>query len=363
MGVEIDDDWSQDRDDPGRADAGYQRTWRPLPLDDVLEGTYTPPLPTVGARTDGKGLFYPGKTHTVASETEAGKTWFGLAACLDEMRIDHHVVYLDFEDDRSTMTGRLLTLGVTRARIRDQFHYLNPQEALGTGINLDDLNQLLGDTRPTLAIVDGVTEAMGLHNLEPNDNGDAARFSRILLRRITAAGAACVALDHVTKDREGRGRYALGAVHKLNGLDGAAYTLTNRSPFGIGVTGKSTIKISKDRIGQLRRHGLPSSGGQHWYGDLVLESHGEEFAELTIEPPDDHAGDDFRPTHVMQKLSQLIANKAGEKGLSGRKVQDLARGNAQVNRTALALLEIEGYISPTPHRSLQAYTGDEDDTP
>lgn len=70
----------------------------------------------------------------------------------------------------------------------------------------------------------------------------------------------------------------------------------------------------------------------------------------------------FHPQNVMKKLSQLLIDKADGKGLSGRKIQDLARGNAQTNRTALTLLELEGYITPSPHKSIRPYTGDPDDT-
>jgi hypothetical protein len=343
----------RDQDD----EATWHRSWQPADLTASLNGTYEPPRPTVGARTDKAGMFYPSRMHTVASESEGGKTWLALSAACDEIAAGNHVAYLDFEDDQDAMVGRLLTLGMHRDRIHDQFHYIRPEDPLGTGINLDDLHTVLEQHSPTLGIVDGVTDAMVLHGLNPLDNSDAAKFSRLLPRRITASGAACVNLDHVTKDRQNRGRYALGAIHKLNGLNGAAYVLENRRAFGIGITGKSTLKISKDRPAQLRANALPAGMGMWWYGDLVLRSHGEEFAEVSIEPPVERSGE-FRPTELMARLSRLIQNKGGDKGLSGRQVQSLARGKAELNRTALTLLEIEGYISPTPHKHLMAFTED-----
>jgi hypothetical protein len=65
----------------------------------------------------------------------------------------------------------------------------------------------------------------------------------------------------VTKAEEARDRYALGAVHKLNALDGAQYLLDDRRQFGVGITGTSMVRIAKDRPGQLRVHALPSSTG------------------------------------------------------------------------------------------------------
>ena len=261
--------YQQPPDDDAEPEARC-RPWQPVDLGAVLDGTYQPPQPTVGRREDGTGMLYPGRAHTVVSETEGGKTWLALSWALDEMNAGHHVVYIDFEDDEGGVVGRLLLLGAHRDLIRAQFHYLRPEMAIGTGINRDDLDRVLSAYEPTLGVIDGITEAMTVHGLNPLDNADAATFGRLLPKRITEAGAACASLDHVTKAAEGRGRYALGAVHKLNALNGAAYLLENRTPFGVGLTGRSTIRIAKDRPGQLRRNALPSTGGSYWFGDLVL---------------------------------------------------------------------------------------------
>jgi hypothetical protein len=334
-------------------DPAAPRPWQPVDLSTVLNGSWTAPQPLVGRRGDGKGIFYPAKCHTVVSETEGGKTWFALSVALDEMAEGNHVVYIDFEDDEGGIVGRLLTLGAHRDRIRERFHYLRPSDALGNGINLDDLRQVLVEYSPTLAILDGITEAMVLHGLNPLDNQESAAFGKILPRRIADTGCAVASLDHVVKDKEGRGRYALGAVHKLNGLDGASYLLTNRTPFGVGLTGRSTIKIAKDRPGQLRKNALSSSGGTHWYGDLVLHSHGEEFAEVSIEAPIERVGD-FRPTVLMTRVSEALAKNGA---LSQRKVITAVGGNRQSVIDALNFLILDGYVTEqTPHKLVQPYT-------
>ena len=53
-----------------------ERSWRKVDLEPVLSHTWKPPEPTVGQRSDGVGLFYPAKVHTIASESEA---WQNLA--------------------------------------------------------------------------------------------------------------------------------------------------------------------------------------------------------------------------------------------------------------------------------------------
>ena len=329
----------------------FQRSWQPVNLTDVLDGTWQPPRPTVGRRLDNVGMFYPGKCHTVVGETESGKGWFASAVTVDEMAAGNNVVYLDFEDSKGPVVGRLLSLGVHPDVIAEQFHYLRPADRLGTGLHLDDLRQVLNDTSPTLAVIDGITEAMVMHGLDPLKNNDAAAFGRMLPRRIAEHGAAVASLDHVTKDREGRGRYALGAVHKLNGLDGAAYTLDNRTPFGVGTVGRSTIRIAKDRPGQLRRHALPSSGGSWWFGDLVLDASGA-LLEVSIEPPTERS-EDFRPTVLMCRIAEALAHHGP---LAGRRIDAAVTGKATSIRSALDYLILDGFVSEkTPHELLKPY--------
>ena len=336
--------WFDDEDD-------LPRTWQPVDVEPVLNGTWKPAEATVGRRSDGAGLFYPGKCHTIASESEGGKTWLAGSACIDEMRDGNHVLYVDFEDDVGGLVSRLLVMGASHDDIRRRFHYLRPLAPLGTGINLDDLNRVL-DLGPTLGCIDGVTEALGLHGLDPNKNDEVARFGRMLPRRIANSGAASVSLDHVTKNGEARGRYAIGAVHKLNGLDGAAYVLENRRAFGIGIKGVSTIKIAKDRPGQLRKNGLPSSGGLHWYGDLVVDSYDQDNAEVSVEPPVEHS-DDWRPVVLMERISKALELHGP---LAQRRIIAAVQGKTDSIRSALDFLILDGFVSEKPpHELLKPY--------
>jgi hypothetical protein len=227
-----DGDQDQQASEQGDEQAGEQperSTWRPVDLTAVLDGTWRPPEPSVGRRSDDNGVFYPGKTHTVVSETEAGKTWFALAACKSEMEDGCHVFYIDFEDDEGSVADRLLALGADPEVIREQFHYFRPEHPL-EGRHLEALLEELDAHRPSLALVDGVTEAMTLHALNPNDNVDIALFDKRVAQPLTITGAAQVSFDHVTKDKDGRGRYAIGGVHKLTSFLARATPLRAVSP-------------------------------------------------------------------------------------------------------------------------------------
>ena len=70
--AEADNLAAQDDDGP--------RPWKAVDLEPVLSQRWQPPVPTVGQRHDGVGIFYPGKVHTIASESEAGKTWLVVTA-------------------------------------------------------------------------------------------------------------------------------------------------------------------------------------------------------------------------------------------------------------------------------------------
>lgn len=321
-------------------------SWRPVDLTAVLSGDHDPALPTVGRRDDGVGLFYPGRLHTVASESEGGKTWLLMVAAAAEMNAGHAVLYLDFEDDEAGVVGRLLALGAGPETIAARFCYIRPDEAITALGNRADLAQALGDLRPRLAVLDGITEAMSLHGLEMKDNTDIARFGKLLPRWIADQGPASVGLDHVTKDRDTRGRYAIGGVHKLNGVNGAALLLENRVPFGIGNIGRSSVLIAKDRPGQLRRHALPAGEGLHWLADLVIDSPADAagtYVEARLARPNGDAPA-FRPTALMAKISAALAHASAP--LSKQDIEARVRGKRVADvRTALAALIDEEYVT------------------
>lgn len=343
-------DW-QDVDAEPAAKEAAPRTWAAQDLASVLDGSYRPPQPTVGRRDDGIGLFYPGRMNSVASESEAGKTWFALIACLQEINDGKHVLYLDFEDDAGGVVGRLLCLGAHPDDILERFHYIRPENS-PSDIDLIDLAMVL-EHSPTLAIVDGVTEGMSLLGLELKDNTDVAKFGRQLLRPLMNAGAAVVTLDHVVKSAENRGRYSIGGVHKLNGLNGVMYMLENRRPFGIGVTGKSTVRVAKDRPGQIRKNGLSHSSGMHWYADLVVKSESAEFAEAHLYSPiqrdeEDREADEEQKRIDGLKRKVLEALQRATEALTGKGIEDRVTGKAADIRRAVADLIDGGQIVAKP---------------
>jgi hypothetical protein len=110
----------------------------------------------------------------------------------------------------------------------------------------------------TLAVIDSVTEAMSLLGLNPYDSTETAEFFAQLPRPLAEGGAAVVLLDHVVKDRDNRGRWAIGAQHKMAGSD-VCFSLEAIRPFGRGLTG-GCLGSRSPRTGLGSCGSAPSAG-------------------------------------------------------------------------------------------------------
>jgi hypothetical protein len=198
-------------------------TWRPVDLAAALDGGTIDPAPVLLTRDDGACLLYNGKVHTIAGESESLKTWLILLACATVINTGYHALFIDYEDAPDPIARRLLALGCSLDTILRFFHYVRPAEPYAAPAAAVLASALPGPM--AIVVIDGVTEAMSAHGYDPNDNADVAVFSARLPRPFAATGAIVVMIDHVTKNREGRGRFAIGAQHKLSAVDGAAYTV------------------------------------------------------------------------------------------------------------------------------------------
>lgn len=328
-------------------------TWAPVNLEPVLAGEYLDPPPTMLRRTDGIPLLYTGAVHTVSGESESGKTWLTLLAALQELQNGNPVTFIDFEDRADRVIARLLALGATPAQIRDHFAYIRPDRPLDDS-GRHQLTPAL--TGRTLVIVDGVTEAMTLHGYDLNSNEDSARFQALLPRWIADHGPAVAMIDHVVKNKDDQGRFAIGAQHKLAGIDGAAYVVKILQPFARGRRGVAQIIVAKDRPGYVREQA---------FGKVIAEftldgsiSDVIVIAELT--PPGETSGRtsdgrSWEPTHLMEKISGFVA---ANPGMSKKAIEDLVNGKAATKRAALELLVVRGYIATKagPKNAVQHFT-------
>lgn len=316
--------------------------------------------PTMLKRTDGVALIYPGKNHSFHGETETGKSWVGVLVCAERIEAGEHALYMDFEDNARDVVGRLLALGVDPEAAEQHFHYQRIDEPMGrAGAAAHD--KLLAQLAPSVVIIDGVTEALVLHGWSLKDNEDVARFIRDVPRRINRHGAATAMIDHVGRDREARGRFAIGAQHKLAGLDGAAYTFETVEPFGRGRHGIARITVAKDRPGHVRRH----ADRYGRIGEFHLAADSDGTVTIAALRPPAAAGAAFRPTALMEKISRYLEVQAAPQ--SQTSIEAAIPNKVAYVRKALQTLIEEGHVDVEEgarnarlHRSARRYREDED---
>lgn len=248
------DEFPFDPYEPGDEVEQEESLWPQVRMSDVYHDE-TVDVPTVGMEMPHGGhMLYAGKEHSIAGETESGKSWIAVMHCLAEMRKGHNVIYVHFEESSHVPTLlRFKLLGMTEAEA-DFLTFVAPRGPYRPR-DMESLQAL----RPSLVVLDGINEAYSLFGAEIASAEDTAAMRRKITKPFTEVGAATLGLDHVAKNAT-TGRYAFGSVHKANSLDGASFLLRNDEPMGRGRNGSSRLLVAKDRPGHLRQHGMAYDG-------------------------------------------------------------------------------------------------------
>lgn len=206
--------------------------------------------PEMLKREDGHSILYPGKINAIFGESESGKTWVALEAVRQELVRGNWVMYIDFEDSARGIMNRLKTLKTPQEGF-SRFLYANPDSAYTPAIS-EALLATLSEFKPSLVVVDGVNAAMNLMGLDLEKNKDATEFSQRILRPLRTFGSGILTIDHVTKSKDTRGNYAIGAQAKRADIDGVAISVSVEQPFGRGTDGALALTVTKDRPGFVR---------------------------------------------------------------------------------------------------------------
>ena len=349
---EFEDDLVVTEDDADDTGPDAPPSWAPVDLGPILDGTTEPVTPSLLPRSDGVCLVYPGLTHSFHGESESGKSLVLQIEAVRLLTVGERVLFVDFESDAASVVGRLLEFGATPDALRSRFVYLRPEVRPDTGRELAAWLDVLTD-RFALAIVDGVTDSLGIFGYSTKDNDDVTAWGRELPRRIAGrTGAAVVMVDHVTKDAESRGRFAIGGQAKLSGLTGAAYTVEVARPLGRGLRGVVVLRVGKDRPGYVRGHAGPMRAHDRTQevARVIIDSTGHDPV-VTVEPWKGHDNDPdaparvWRPTAIMEALSRTLESAA--EPLSFRALDERVKGKQEHKRSALAELDAAGFITIT----------------
>lgn len=330
-------------------------------LTEALRGA-PPPAPQVGTwidNVDGKSvkraLFYPNEVHSVGGEPEAMKSWLLLLSSAQEVERGRHVFYLDMEANDRSIVDRLRLLGANTAKVKKFFHYFRPDDQI-TGADQAWFGRLVARHKPTLVVLDGVTEAYSLHGLSINSAEDAARWFRDFSRQFQVKpdegydGPAIVELDHVVKSRDDRNGWTIGTQHKKAGIKGAMYIVESVAQFGKGKHGRSRLLLGKDSPGGIEW--VAFGKNRHRYvGDLHCDATSGDGIDAWIESPDVVAAEPDGPElplaetyefrMLMQEVSSFIAKNAG---CSTRLLRGGVVGTNEHIAAAVEVLVAEGYV-------------------
>lgn len=351
----------------------FDPTWRPVDLEPILTGTYVPEIPSLLPRTDGHSLLYPGRVHSLHGESESGKSLVAQAECARLVKTGAAVLYIDFESDAPAVANRLLEMECTPDQIRSAFTYLRPDnDPRKFAHEREELAAVLRADH-TLIIIDGVTDALGIFGAGSTDNDEIAAFMRSFPRMLARkTGAAVVLIDHVTKDADSRGRYALGGQAKMNALDGSAFVVEVTEPLGRGMRGSVTLRVAKDRPGGVRPHAgaFRKTDRTQEAARVVVDSTSGSII-VTVEAPANAghtasgSADQWRPTNAMLKVSRFLERAVTPVSL--RNLRDGVDAKAETVDKAVALLEASGYVKVEDgprrarlHSSIKAYDPDQD---
>ncbi|WP_158604500.1 AAA family ATPase [Nocardioides mangrovicus] len=341
------------------------RAWNTADVRLYLRGDLPGIRPTVGRRSDGQCLLYPGSTHSLASEPEAGKSWLALAICVQEIKAGRPVVYLDYEDGPVGISQRLVALGATAEDLAG-FTLIHPQDG-ASGDDVTRLCEAVTAHHVSLVVLDGITEAFTLQGLSNENNQDAASFFGFLPNRLAQAGAAVLLLDHEVKRSNDRGRFALGAGHKLAAIRGAAFKLRSRERFSIGRSGSSELYVVKDRPGAVRRLGTQIGRDDVLVATLNVRSGGPDMVEVSIDPPDldlHFREEESNKDRIKKEMALALQESQDDQEGGFEKKSDvygLIQGRTQDKSDALRELIEDDFVSPKPYRLLRPYPIDGDD--
>jgi hypothetical protein len=256
--------------------------WTPVDLGRPEYGRPSEPPITLG-------LLYRGRRHAFTGPPEAAKTVLALIGGLEHSRGgEGRFALVDFEMGEQATRLMLEELGATADEIA-AVYYVAPD-----GPPTEDDAAAVAAAGVTLVIVDAAAGAYDVSGLDDMKRADAEKFSRGWIRPLWERGVATVLLDHVTKNPDTRGRFAIGSECKLGTAD-VKLGLEAVTQLSRGGTGLIRISTDKDRPGHLSR---PRAA------ELELRSDPETHRiTWTLRKPSE-TGEEWRPTALRGTVAQ-----------------------------------------------------------
>jgi hypothetical protein len=354
-------------------------SWGLVDMAAILAGDLKPEEPTVLHRADGKAVFYRGRVNAVVGPPEAGKSWLTFMACSEEMQHDNSILILDFEDTPENVALRCLAIrlsgqGTTKQMLIDHLGYIAPDTMMGEA-ERDEFFADLDRLNPTVIVVDGVNAAMTLLGLELEKNRDCTQFFQLILKPLALTGAAVITVDHVTKSRESRGNYAIGAQAKRAMTDGAMLGVEAVEQFGRGRLGKLEVSVLKDKPGGVRAIAEKRGDkGIDYLGSVIVDARNEGVVDMRFvfeenkpdEPETMTKGEKDLVVKMIEVSNKMQQYDPDGKGLTINSIVDVSRGRRVDVIAAIDTLVRTHHLEVTSgargskiHRLVRPYLGPE----
>ncbi len=188
---------------------------------------------------------------------------------------------------------------------------------------------------PSLVVIDAAAGAYGLQGLDDNKRADVEHFAAIFVRAFWLAGIATILIDHVVKNVDARGKYAIGSERKVGSAD-VHLGFEVVAPLSRGGTGLYKVTTHKDRGGWLPR---PKAA------ELELRSDPATHAiSWTFRAPSEES-DGWKPTALMERVSHFLETQ--DEPLAGYRIEEAVTGKRDYVRLAIDSLVGEGFASET----------------
>lgn len=285
-------------------------------------------MPTLCQYEEGRFLLYPGRINEIHGEPGVGKTNIALCICAEVMQDGLHVLYLDPEDNPRGIGARFVALGGRESDLCERFHYVqNPEPS-----EFAALHAWAKKHKPSLVVLDGLAEGLAAEALSEDKPAEILQFFRERMRLFVEAGCSVLISDHVAKDSESRGRWPRGSGAKMGRYDGVVYEAKLKKAYSPDTDGFVRLVVAKDRNGGVGPVG-------HIVTDLYFGHDDEGRPDIRFESPQDDVKEKWKPTGLMQKISEFIEQNGPQ---STRGLRDL--GNSDYVDKAIAELKLDGHL-------------------
>lgn len=300
-------------------------TWQALNLAaDVYSKPSEPPTRC--------GLIYAGKRHLISGPPEAAKTLLALIFAIEEIRAGGTIAIIDFESGPAETRRLLEDLGATLEEITTIL-YFEPDAA-----PTDSDTSTIVEAGVTLAIIDALAGAYDASGFDDEKRRDVERFANTWIKPLYQRSIATIAIDHVVKNHENRGKFSIGSERKLGtvdvhlGLKPVAGNQLHR-----GSSGLITVSTHKDRPAHLAR---PTAATVELHSDPITNA-----ITWAFRPTEDHRDSDtpWMPTALMQKVSEYLERQPLEVPVTY--IYRDVKGKTEYIRQAVDFLTLSHHIT------------------